>query len=194
MPMTQHLKTFILLVIFSFVIFNYAKSESPQESDKKLKEWEEHSENIRILDTEEVKNVVNSKSAILLDVWKKDIKPEKLDPKKWIPVQRYSIPGAKWIPNAGLETLTPELRKYFEETVKRLTKGNKNAKLVCFCRRGYYSKIAAERLVQMGYTNIFLYPGTDLWEDAGNRLVIVKPDKIVSSDSSGLPSLTKINS
>ena len=178
MPMTQHLKTFILLVIFSFVIFNYAKSESPQESDKKLKEWEEHSENIRILDTEEVKNVVNSKSAILLDVWKKDIKPEKLDPKKWIPVQRYSIPGAKWIPNAGLETLTPELRKYFEETVKRLTKGNKNAKLVCFCRRGYYSKIAAERLVQMGYTNIFLYPGTDLWEDAGNRLVIVKPEKM----------------
>jgi len=178
MPMTQHLKTFILLVIFSFVIFNYAKSESSQENDKKLKEWEEHSENIRILDTGEVKNIVNSRSAILLDFWKKDIKPEKLDSKKWIPAQRYSIPGAKWIPNVGLETLTPELRKYFEGTVKRLTKGNKNAKLVCFCRRGYYSKIAAERLVQMGYTNIFLYPGTDLWEDAGNRLVIVKPEKM----------------
>ena len=101
---------------------------------------------------------------------------EKLDYKKWMPAQRYSIPGAKWIPNAGLETLTPELRKYFQETVERLTKGNKDAKLVCFCRRGYYSKIAAERLVQMGYTNIFLYPGTDFWEDAGNRLVIVKPE------------------
>ena len=75
-----------------------------------------------------------------------------------MPAQRYSLPGAKWIPNVGLETLTPELRKYFKETVKHLTKGNKDAKLVCFCRRGYYSKIAAERLVQMGYTNIFLYP------------------------------------
>jgi hypothetical protein len=30
----------------------------------------------------------------------------------------------------------------------------------------------------MGYTNIFLYPGTDLWEDAGNRLIIVKPEKM----------------
>ena len=165
-------RTFKLLVIFSLVIFNYANSESVQ------KEWEEHSENIIILDTDEIKNIVNSRSSILLDTWKKDIKPEALDQKKWMPAKRYTIPGAKWLPNVGLETLTPELRKYFEETVKRLTKGNKDAKIVCFCRRGYYSKIAAERLVQMGYTNIFLYPGTDVWEDAGNRLIIIKPEII----------------
>ena len=169
---TQNFRTSILLVIFSLVIFNYENSESLQ------KEWEEHSENIIILDTDEVKNIVNSKSAILLDIWKKDIKPERLDSKKWMPANRYTIPGAKWLPNVGLEILTPELRKYFKETVERLTKGNKDAKIVCFCRRGYYSNIAAERLVQMGYTNIFLYPGTDLWEDAGNRLIIVKPEII----------------
>ena len=170
MSFIPNFRTFKLLVIFSLVIFNYANSESMQ------KEWEEHSENIIILDTDEIKNIVNSRSAILLDTWKKDIKPEALDTKKWMPAKRYTIPGAKWVPNVGLETLTPELRKYFEETVKRLTKGNKDAKIVCFCRRGYYSKIAAERLVKMGYTNVFLYPGTDLWEDAGNRLIIVKPE------------------
>ena len=171
MSFIRNFRTFVLLlVIFSLLIFNYANSESQQ------KEWEEHSENITILDTNEVKNIVNSKSAILLDTWKKDIKPEKVDPKKWMPANRYTIPGAKWLPNVGLETLTPELRKYFEKTVKRLTKGNKDAKIVCFCRRGYYSKIAAERLVQIGYTNVFLYPGTDVWEDAGNRLMIVKPE------------------
>ena len=126
--------------------------------------------------TDDVKKIVNSKSAILIDTWKQDIKPEKLDPKKWMPVQRYSIPGAKWLPNVGLETLTPELRNYFEVTVERLTKGDKDKKIVSFCRRGYYSKIAAERLVKMGYTNVLLYPGTDLWEDAGNRLIIVKPE------------------
>ena len=172
MSFIPNFRTFKLLVIFSLVIFNYANSESMQ------KEWEEHSENIIILDTDDVKNIVNSRSAILLDTWKKDIKPEALDQKKWMPAKRYTIPGAKWLPNVGLETLTPELRKYFEETVKRLTKGNKDAKIVCFCRRGYYSKIAAERLVQMGYTNIFLYPGTDVWEDAGNRLIIIKPEII----------------
>ncbi len=178
----QHFKTLILLAIFSFVIFNYAKSESPQESDKKLKEWEEHSENITILDTDDVLDIVKTKRTILLDFWKKDIKPERLDLKKWMPAKRYSLPGAKWIPNAGLEVLTPELRKYFEETVKRITKGNKDAKIICFCRRGYYAKIAAERLVKMGYTNIYLYPGTDLWEDAGNRLVIIKPETMGSKN------------
>ena len=167
---TQNLRKFLLLIFFSLVVFNFANSVSLP------KEWEQHSENITILDTDEVNDIVKKRSAILLDFWKKDIKPEKLEPKKWMPVQRYSIPGAKWIPNAGLETLTPELRKYLQETVERLTKGNKDAKLVCFCRRGYYSKIAAERLARMGYTNVFLYPGTDFWEDAGNRLVIVKPE------------------
>ena len=78
------------------------------------KEWEKHSENITILDTEDVEKIINSKSTILIDVWKKDIKPEKLDPKKWMPAQRYSIPGAKWLPNVGLEILTPEIRMYFE--------------------------------------------------------------------------------
>ena len=182
MSLNQHFKTFALLIIFSFVFFNYAKSESPQESDKKLKEWAEHSENIIILDTDEMLDIVKTKSTILLDFWKKDIRPERLDPKKWMPAQRYSLPGAKWIPNVGLEVLTPDLRKYFQETVKRLTKGKKDAKIICFCRRGYYAKIAAERLVKMGYTNIFLYPGTDLWEDAGNRLAIVKPESMVSKN------------
>ncbi len=174
MSFTQNCRIFLLLIFFSFAVSNFANSENLP------KEWEEHSENITILDTDEMQDIVKTKGAILLDFWKKDIKPEKLDPKKWMPAQRYSIPGTKWIPNAGLETLTPELRKYFQETVERLTKGNKDAKLVCFCRRGYYAKIAAERLVRMGYTNIFLYPGTDLWEDAGNRLVIVKPEVMSS--------------
>ena len=170
MSFTQNCRTFLLLIFFSLVLTNFANSENLP------KEWERHSENIAILDTDEMQDIVKTKGAILLDFWKKDIKPEKLDPKKWMPAQRYSIPGAKWIPNAGLETLTPELRKYFRETVKHLTKGNKDAKIVCFCRRGYYSKIGAERLARMGYTNIFLYPGTDLWEDSGRKLIIVKPE------------------
>ena len=161
---------FVFILCLNFIFFHhplYSKDE-----------WENHSEEITILDTEEMVKIVNTRSAILLDTWKKDIKPEKLDAKKWLPAKRYSLPGAKWLPNVGLETLTPELRKYLKENVKRLTKGDKNKQLVVFCRRGYYSKIAAERLVKMGYTNVLLYPGTDVWEDSGQRLLIVTPEKI----------------
>ena len=171
MSFTQNFRKFLLLIFFSLVVLNFANSESP------LKDWEEHSENIIILDTDEVKNIVNSRSAILLDTWKKDIKPEKLDSKKWMPARRYSIPGAKWLPNVGLKILTPEIRKYFEESLKVITKENKDAKLVLFCRRGYYSKIASKRIVKMGYTNVFMYPGTDFWEDAGKRLVVIRAHK-----------------
>ena len=61
MSFIQHFKTFILLAVFSFVFFNYATSESPQDSDKKLKEWGEDSENITILDTDEVNDIVKKK-------------------------------------------------------------------------------------------------------------------------------------
>ena len=141
-------------------------------------EWIEHSEDITILDTQDMDKFVNSKKAILIDVWKKDKKPENLDPKKWFPPQRYSLPGSIWIPNVGLEALTIEQRDYFEKSMKIITKGNKNSEIICFCRSGYYSKIAAERLIKMGYTNISLYPGTDVWEDSGRKLYISKPFKL----------------
>ena len=44
MPPIQHFKTFLALIIFSFIFFNYAKGENPKKSDVQLKEWEEHHE------------------------------------------------------------------------------------------------------------------------------------------------------
>ena len=104
------MKIFNLIFILTFLIFFHHTIHADNER-------EDHSDEITILDTEEVEKIINSRSAILLDTWKKDIKPEKLDSKKWMPAQRYSLPGTKWLPNVGLETLTPELRKYFEETI-----------------------------------------------------------------------------
>ena len=83
-----------------------------------------------------------------------------------------------WLPNIGRETLTPEEREYLNLQLKKITKNNKNEKIVFFCRRGYYSKIAAERAIKLGYTNVFLFPGTDLWEDRGQNLIIIKPQEL----------------
>ena len=41
-----------------------------------VNEWENHSENIKILNVEEVYEIVNKKNAILIDVWLKDRKPD----------------------------------------------------------------------------------------------------------------------
>ena len=108
----------------------------------------------------------------------KDKKPDVIDNKKWFPPKMYSIPNSIWLPNIGRETLTPEEREYLNLQLKKITKNNKNEKIVFFCRRGYYSKIAAEIAIKLGYTNVFLFPGTDLWEDRGQNLIIIKPQEL----------------
>ena len=170
--MKLFINLYLCLFLFSFIFFtNFSillAANNPVE-------WEVHSENIEILDIEEIREIVKSRNAILIDVWKKDEKPDKIENKKWFPPKRYSIPGSIWLPNIGRETLTPEQRKYLNSQLKKITKNNKDQKIIFFCRRGYYSKIAAERAVKLGYSNVFLFPGTDLWEDGGQNLVIVKP-------------------
>ncbi|MCK5811850.1 MAG: rhodanese-like domain-containing protein [Clostridiales bacterium] len=40
---------------------------------------------------------------------------------------------------------------------------NKNAKIIVYCRSGNRSKMAAEILVKLGYTNIFEMGGINSW-------------------------------
>ena len=63
----------------------------------------------------------------------------------------------------------------YDETAQRLAEypADKDAMIVLYCRSGRMSAIAAEDLVDAGYTNVWdLAGGFNAWKDAGFELIV----------------------
>ena len=73
-----------------------------------------------------------------------------------VPKQKH-IPGTNaWIPYDRIEEYTDLLPK------------DKSTKILVYCRSGHMSKMAASKLAQMGYENIYeLEGGVIAWQEAG---------------------------
>jgi PQQ-dependent catabolism-associated CXXCW motif protein len=72
-----------------------------------------------------------------------------------------TLPGAVWLPWAGLGQLPRNQRIYFEETLAKLTGGDKAKPLVFLCLSSecWLSYNASLRAVDLGYTNVVWYRG-----------------------------------
>ncbi|MCW9035092.1 MAG: rhodanese-like domain-containing protein [Rhodospirillales bacterium] len=100
------------------------------------------------------------------------------DFKEWAIGEAHdSLPGAYWFPGTGIHPLKPMMEAYLKKSLKEVTKGNKDQKIVIFCRSDcWLGWNVAKRAIGYGYTNIlWMRDGTDGWAEAGYPMVDGEP-------------------
>lgn len=106
--------------------------------------------------------------AVLIDVGPAAVKPADMPADRpWLPTHR-SIPGAVWLPGAGLgDDLAPERAALFLREAAALTGGDKAKTVVVFCKPDCWASWnVGRRLVLAGYTGVAWFPGgVDAWQE-----------------------------
>ncbi len=79
------------------------------------------------------------------------------------------IPGGVWLPNVGTGSLKPDMAAYFAANLERATGGDRGRGVMFYCRpQCWMSWNAGKRALEMGYTQVYWYPGgIEGWTEAG---------------------------
>lgn len=108
--------------------------------------------------------------AVLVDVGPAPVRPAEMPADRpWLPTHR-SIPGAVWLPGAGLgDDLPPERAERLLAEVAALTGGDKAKAVVVFCKPDCWASWnVGRRLVLAGYTGVAWFPGgVEAWQESG---------------------------
>ncbi|MBP7000806.1 rhodanese-like domain-containing protein [Amaricoccus sp.] len=105
--------------------------------------------------------------AVLIDVGPAPVKPADMPADRpWLPTHR-SIPGAVWLPGAGLgDDLPADREELLLGEVAGLTGGDKAKAVVVFCKPDCWASWnVGRRLVLAGYSAVGWFPGgVDAWQ------------------------------
>ncbi|GBD50053.1 rhodanese-related sulfurtransferase [Methylopila sp. Yamaguchi] len=123
----------------------------------------------RVLDTAAAEAAWRDKSVLLIDVMPRPEKPANLPAGTiWRDHARDHIPGTPWLVNVGYGKLSPDMSRFFADSLTALTGGDKAKPIAFYCRAAcWMSWNAAKRAMEWGYQRVGWYPeGTDGWEAA----------------------------
>jgi PQQ-dependent catabolism-associated CXXCW motif protein len=86
---------------------------------------------------------------------------------------RMNIPDSVWLPKFGQGKLTDAEILNFKNTLAKLSEGDLNKPMVYYCLSDcWVSWNASRRAIEMGYKRVYWFKdGTDVWNDAGLKLV-----------------------
>jgi PQQ-dependent catabolism-associated CXXCW motif protein len=118
--------------------------------------------------------------AVLIDVSNAPRQPPELAPgAPWMPLPHQALPGAIWIPGAGLGAIPPDVDDFYRARLARATANNFDAPVVVYCHsQCWLSWNASKRAVGYGYRHVFWFPdGVEGWTKAGQATAVISPEE-----------------
>jgi len=132
----------------------------------------------QVIHTTQTSRLVKAGGAIIVDVSTAPRRPQELAPNApWLPVPHPGIPGAVWIPGAGLGVIPAALNDFYRARLATLTEGDFSRALVIYChQRCWLSWNAARRAIHYGYRNVSWFPeGIEGWKAKGLQTQTLEP-------------------
>jgi PQQ-dependent catabolism-associated CXXCW motif protein len=95
----------------------------------------------------------------------------------WLPVPHPVIPGAIWIPGAGLGGIDPGIERLFRERLAEGSHNDPDHPVVVYCHRScWLSWNAAKRAISEGYRHVYWFSeGMEGWRAAGFPTASAEP-------------------
>ena len=118
---------------------------------------------------------LHSENVPFLDVLPRKTRPQGLpEGTIWREPPHETIPGAVWLWDTGWENLAPAEQARLERGLEQVSKGDRTAPMVIFCRSDcWMSWNAARRAVALGYSGVHWFPGgIEGWLAAGGAPLV----------------------
>ncbi len=123
--------------------------------------------------------LLKSGTAVLIDVSNAPLRPQELAPgAPWMPLPHRALPGALWIPGAGMGAVSPAVDEFYRTRLARATAGDLNRPVVVYCHaRCWLSWNASKRAIGYGYRRVYWFPdGVEGWTADGRTTVAAEPE------------------
>ncbi len=135
----------------------------------------------RVIHTAELGKLIRRQggSIVIVDVSNAPRRPDNLpETTQWLPVPHRALPGAVWIPGAGLGDIPAPIDVYYRKRLAEVSGGDLQRPLIVYCHeRCWLSWNAARRAVEYGYRNVYWYPdGIEGWRAAKQPTAIIDPE------------------
>ena len=133
----------------------------------------------KVIHTRDLAALLKHTNAVVVDVSNAPRRPENLpSTTTWLPVPHPAIPGAIWIPGAGLGAPLPPIDEFFRQRLAAATGNDMGRPLILYCHeKCWLSWNGAKRAIEYGYRNVYWFPdGIEGWRKAKLPTAIVQPE------------------